>query len=132
MLDLLNYTMFMAVSPSPSPNPNQLILTLNPNPNPNPTQVIGLRIFVLTLLNSLNFNPPPNQFSDFHNPAWSIYQVSNIMALTAILMWLKLLRYLQLSPRLSQLSATISHAAAGTPAATQPHPPPPCRARPRA
>jgi len=30
---------------------------------------------VLTLLNSLDFNPPPNQFSDFHNPAWSIYQV---------------------------------------------------------
>ena len=100
MLDLLNYTMFMAVSPSPIPNTNQAILTLNPNPNPNqvilslnpnpnpnpnPNQVIGLRIFVLTLLNSLDFNPPPNQFSDFHNPAWSIYQVSNIMALTAIL-----------------------------------------------
>ena len=59
---------------------------------------------MLTLLNSLNFNPPPNQWSDFHNPAWSIYQVSNIMALTAILMWLKLLRYLQLSARLSQLT----------------------------
>ena len=128
MLDLLNYTMFMAVSPSPTPNPNQAILTLNPNPNPNPNQVIlslnpnpkpnpnpnqviGLRIFVLTLLNSLNFNPPPNQFSDFHNPAWSIYQVSNIMALTAILMWLKLLRYLQLSARLSQLTQTIARAA---------------------
>ena len=47
----------------------------------------------------------------FHNPAWSIYQVSNIMALTAILMWLKLLRYLQLSARLSQLTQTIARAA---------------------
>ena len=85
VLDLLNYTMFMAV--------------------------IGLRIFVLTLLNELNFNPPPNEFSNFHDPAWSIYQVSNIMALTAILMWLKLLRYLQLSARLSQLTQTIARAA---------------------
>ena len=47
--------------------------------------VIALRVWILYLLNILNFNPPPNQFSDFHNPAWSIYQVSNIMALTAIL-----------------------------------------------
>ena len=38
-------------------------------------------------------------------------QVSNIMALTAILMWLKLLRYLQLSARLSQLTQTIARAA---------------------
>ena len=33
------------------------------------------------------------------------------MALTAILMWLKLLRYLQLSARLSQLTQTIARAA---------------------
>ena len=85
VLDLLNYTMFMAV--------------------------IALRIFVLSLLNELNFNPPSNVFANFHDPAWSIYQVSNIMALTAILMWLKLLRYLQLSPRLSQLTQTIARAA---------------------
>ena len=132
MLDLSTYTMFMCV--------------------------IGLRIFVLTLLNELDFNPAPNAFSNFHDPAWSIYQVtiasrvqpwqlsqssqhgeyivcsppgvphhgphgpthtptptpnqvSNIMALTAILMWLKLLRYLQLSARLSQLTQTIARAA---------------------
>ena len=67
--------------PNPNPNPD-----FNPDPNPNQVldllnytmfmAVIGLRIFVLTLLNELNFNPPPNEFSNFHDPAWSIYQVS--------------------------------------------------------
>ena len=85
IMDLLNYTMFMVV--------------------------IGLRIYVLSLLNQLNFNPPSNIYADFNAPAWSIYQVSNLMALSSILMWLKLLRFLQLSKRLSQLTQTIARAA---------------------
>ena len=57
--------------------------------------------------------PPPAPLplsSDL--PSISRISPQNIIAVTCVLSYLKLLRYLQLSPRLSQLSATISHAAA--------------------
>ena len=85
-MDLFNYTFFMVV--------------------------VCLRIYILALLNQTDFDPPSNVYSNFFSTAYAIYAVSEIISLTCILSYLKLLRYLQLSPRLSTLTNTISHAAA--------------------
>ena len=102
LADLVNYSLFMAI--------------------------LGCRIYTLTLLNELDFQPPSSPsrpieldagwlrlksphpplhadvFSDFHLTAIGLYQVSNLMAVTCVITWFKLLRFLQLSSRLSQAS----------------------------
>ena len=79
VMDLVNYSMFMGV--------------------------VAMRIYILTLLNSLDFNPPYNVYSNFHATAWTIYQAQNLIAVTCILSWLKLLRFLMISTRITQASA---------------------------
>ena len=37
--------------------------------------VIALRVWILYLLNILNFNPPPNEYAEFHSTAVSIYTI---------------------------------------------------------
>lgn len=84
VMDFINYNFFMAV--------------------------IVLRLYILKLLNDVAFDPPPNVYSDFYQTARFIYTVANIISVTCILSYLKLLRFLQLSARLSTLTNTISAA----------------------
>ena len=73
--------------------------------------VICLRIWVVCRLASLDYGPLPTEYRDFYSVAFALLQVQNVLAVACILSYLKLLRYLQLSPRLSQLTQTISTAA---------------------
>ena len=57
------------------------------------------------------FSPPPNKYENFNSAAFGIYQAQNVIAVTCIFSYVKLLRFLQLSPRLSQLTLTLSEAA---------------------
>ena len=37
--------------------------------------VITLRVWILYLLSILNFNPPPNEYAEFHSTDVSIYTI---------------------------------------------------------
>merc|ERR1719253_546016 len=72
--------------------------------------MIFFRLYCIALTSMLMFDPDPYEFSDFVEVSWAIYQVQNWTAVNLVLSWFKLFKYLRLSPRLNQLTATIQTA----------------------
>eukprot|EP00965_Chrysotila_dentata_P214629 6188296-Pleurochrysis_carterae.AAC.2 len=71
--------------------------------------IIEITFYMLALFlffQDQTFDPPPNVYENFYTVARSMRVAQNLLAVACILSYLKLLRYLELSPRLSQLTRT--------------------------
>eukprot|EP01112_Ceratiomyxa_fruticulosa_P010926 TRINITY_DN2917_c0_g1_i2.p1 TRINITY_DN2917_c0_g1~~TRINITY_DN2917_c0_g1_i2.p1 ORF type:complete len:501 (-),score=118.58 TRINITY_DN2917_c0_g1_i2:14-1516(-) len=74
--------------------------------------VIILRIFTVSYIGTTGFNVDDNSFVNIHPVAFLIDMERNINAVNAFIMWFRLFKYLRISRRLSQLTDTLSSAAA--------------------
>lgn len=70
--------------------------------------MIGFRITTITMLGSINWKPKASEYVDFRSVAWIIYQMTNWTAANILLAYIKIFKYVRLSPRLAILLESLA------------------------
>lgn len=70
--------------------------------------VIALRIYTLVRTGSVDFDPDAGSYVNLNGIAFLLDQERNVNAVNIFLCWFKVFKYLQVYPRMSQLSRTLA------------------------
>ena len=71
--------------------------------------VYFLRLALLNIANVHEFAPKPEEYADFYEMAYYVHIIQNILGISALLTYGKLIKYLQINTRVSALTRTFMH-----------------------
>lgn len=69
--------------------------------------MITLRFVTMVTMAKLEYNPQAGEYQNFIEAAWVMYQVNNWTSFNCVLCWIKLFKFLKISPQMNQLVETI-------------------------